>query len=73
MTDEQSPERPVLTVVRGEPSADELAALVAVVAAASAAGSAAHHHPTRSAWSDPLRSVRAPLPRGGWRGSSAPR
>ncbi len=70
---EQQPERPVLTVVRGEPDDVELAALVAVVTAAASAGSATHARPTRSAWADPSRSVRQPMSGGGWRSSFAPR
>ena len=62
--------RPLLRVVRGEPTPEELAALVAVVGAPAlerrrAAGCA------RSAWSDPARLVRRPLVHGpgpcGWR------
>ncbi|MFN8155974.1 MAG: acyl-CoA carboxylase epsilon subunit [Candidatus Nanopelagicales bacterium] len=70
---EQQPERPVLTVVRGEPDAVELAALVAVVTAAASAGSSSHTPPARSAWADPSRSVRQPMVGGGWRTSFAPR
>jgi len=70
---EQPTERPVLTVVRGEPDAVELAALVAVVTAAASAGSASHPRPARSAWADPSRSVRGPMTTGGWRNSFAPR
>ncbi len=74
MTEQQpTPERPVLTVVRGEPDDVELAALVAVVTAAASAGSASHPRAERSAWADPSRSVRGPLPAGGWRTSFAPR
>ena len=68
-----APERPVLTVVRGEPSDVELAALVAVVTAAASASATSHHRPVRSAWADPSRSVRQPMSTGGWRTSSAPR
>jgi hypothetical protein len=64
--------RPMLRVVRGAPDDVELAALVAVVAAASAAAVVAPR-PVRSQWADPARSVRGPLPTGGWRASSAPR
>ncbi len=70
---EAAPQRPVLTVVRGEPDAVELAALVAVVTAAASAGGASHRAPVRSAWADPARSVRGPMPGGGWRASFAPR
>ena len=70
---------PVLQVVRGTPSAEELAALVAVVSAvtAGAASSAAADNasaPRRSAWGDPGRTLRRPLSPGpdGWRGSARP-
>jgi hypothetical protein len=65
-------ERPVLRVVRGTPDAVELAALVAVVTAASGGDEPASRrvHP---AWASPSRTVRAPLPSGGWRASGAPR
>lgn len=70
---EAAPERPVLTVVRGEPDDVELAALVAVVTAAASAGTGSHPTLVRSAWADPARSVRGPMPGGGWRASFAPR
>jgi hypothetical protein len=66
-------DRPVLRVVRGTPDAAELAALVAVMAAASGAGAQPPLTRTRSAWSAAERTVRGPLPTGGWRASSAPR
>jgi hypothetical protein len=65
-------ERPVLRVVRGTPDAVELAALVAVVSAAGG-DDAPPPHVARAAWASPSRSVRAPLPSGGWRASVAPR
>jgi hypothetical protein len=66
------PVRPVLRIVRGNPDAAELAALVAVVAAASAGGDTTPPAP-RSAWAAPARSVRGTLPGGGWRSSYSPR
>jgi Acyl-CoA carboxylase epsilon subunit len=64
-------ETPLLRVVRGEPSPEELAALVAVLAAGTAAAPAAR--PPRSAWSDPARllGVHAPGP-SAWRRSALP-
>jgi hypothetical protein len=76
VTDESTTEheRPVLRVVRGTPDALELAALIAVVAASGGDdGSNAAPAPARSAWAAPGRSVRGPLPSGGWRSSLAPR
>lgn len=64
---------PVLQVVAGNPSAEELAALVAVL---SAAGTGAEAAPTRqvSAWADPSRGVRVTTypGRGAWRTGSWP-
>jgi hypothetical protein len=55
--------RPILRVVKGDPTPEELAALVAVVAArnAAAAHAAARTKPKlRSQWGHPARMVRAP-------------
>lgn len=67
-------DRPLLRVVRGDPTAEELAALVAVLAAR-AAGAPGARPARRTAWNDPARLVREPVhPRpGGWRGSALPR
>lgn len=63
-------ERPVAIDVRaGEPSPEELAALIAVVGEAYAgeAAEAVADEPERSAWSVSQRALRAPLPREiGW-------
>ena len=69
MTSERAvvPVMPEVSVVRGNPTAEELAALVAVVrqqAAASASGAEGAPLP-RSAWSDPAARLRGPLP-GRW-------
>ena len=69
--------RPLLRVVRGEPTDEELAALVAVVAsrqAASAALARRGEARRRSPWADPARAVRRPLPPGpdAWRRSALP-
>jgi hypothetical protein len=68
-------EGPLLRVVRGEPTAAELAALVAVLTARAAAGAAARRPRPRSAWADPADRVRAPLAAGpgAWRRSALPR
>ena len=73
MTDPEAT-RPVLRVVRGEPSADELAALVAVLTTRSVSG-AALAPPRRTAWNDPARLVRQPVYAGpgAWRASGLPR
>jgi hypothetical protein len=64
-------ETPYLRVVRGEPTAEELAALVAVLAARSAAPTPPR---PRSAWADPARRLGLagrPGP-GAWRRSALP-
>ena len=65
---------PYFRVVRGEPTPDELAALVAVVAARAAAAGAAPAPRLRPAWSDPARRLgltSRPSP-GAWRRSALP-
>ncbi len=66
------PDRPLLRVVRGTPSAQELAALVAVVA--TRASAAAEPVPAaRPLWGRPvLRPTLTPGP-GAWRASGLPR
>jgi hypothetical protein len=66
-------DRPVLRIVRGEPTDEELAALVAVVSTLGTAPETPA--PTRSAWSDRRVLVRAPLAHGpgAWRASGLPR
>jgi len=66
----------LLKVVRGQPSPEELAALVAVIAnrAAGSVGEPAAP-PKVSGWTDRSRSMRSPgrpFP-GGWRASALPR
>ena len=67
---------PVLTVVRGEPSPAELAALVAVVAARAASGATGDTGPAhKDVWRDRSRAVRPllyPGP-GRWSTSNWPR
>ena len=65
---------PLLRVVRGDPTPEELAALVAVVAARASAARAVRDRPRRSAWGDPasaVRGVHRPGP-DGWRRSRLP-
>ncbi|HLK95801.1 MAG TPA: acyl-CoA carboxylase epsilon subunit [Nocardioidaceae bacterium] len=71
---EEGPRRPLLRVVRGEPTAEELAALVAVVAARSVAAQAVRPADPRSAWGHPARAVRGAHRPGpdGWRRSALP-
>ena len=70
------PGRPLLRVVRGDPSPDELAALVAVVAARAAVAADAEP-PRRPLWGRPvlrptLTCGLTPGP-GAWRASGLPR
>ena len=64
---------PFLRVVRGDPTPEELAALVTVLAARAAAG-AAEPRRARSTWADPAARLRAPLRPGpgAWRRSGLP-
>jgi hypothetical protein len=66
------PERPGLRVVRGDPTAEELAALVTVLVTRS--GEMAEPARGRSAWNDPARLVRRPVTAGlgGWQASGRP-
>jgi hypothetical protein len=66
---------PLLRVVRGEPTDEELAALVAVVTAKSAAAAAAAEEPARSQWRNRSRNIRPPIGPGpgSWRASGLPR
>jgi len=69
----EQPARPHLTVVRGEPTPEQLAALIAVVGARASSGSADEEPPARSRWADPvLRTPLSPAP-GAWRASALPR
>jgi hypothetical protein len=68
-------ERPVLTVVRGEPTPEELAAVVVVLAARTGqAGPAAAARPP-SQWAAKDRQMRPQLTagHGAWRASALPR
>ncbi len=67
-------EEPFLRVVRGAPTAAELAALVAVLTARAAAGTARAATPRR-AWADPASRLPPPLHPGpgAWRRSGLPR
>lgn len=84
MTEPESPEstqgsqsteqaRPVLRVVRGDATPEEVAALLGVVA--SLGGGATPPRRPRSSWAHPERQVRRPVHAGpgGWRASGLPR
>lgn len=67
--------RPLLRVVRGDPTPQELAALVAVVAACRVTAGGDRPRPPRSRWADPAARIRRRLPHGqdAWRASARPR
>ncbi len=73
----QQPAPPLLRVVRGNPSAAEVAALVTVVSAIGAASTAvAHEAADSSHWSAPSRLHRPPIfpgNAGNWWASGLPR
>jgi hypothetical protein len=68
-----SEDRPVLRVVRGDATPEEVAALVAVVSALGAPAETPVRR--RPEWSAPHRAHRRTLPHGagGWRSSGLPR
>ena len=71
--DDTAPVRPLLTVVRGEPTPEQLAALIAVVSArAAGSGSTDAPAPVRPLWNRP--QLRTPLTHGpgAWRASGLP-
>lgn len=65
----------LIRIVRGEPTAEELAALLAVLAAGEPGQTPAPAGPPASGWTDRSRSVRGALPHGpnGWRAAAFPR
>jgi hypothetical protein len=71
---EQPPQRPLLRVVSGEPTAEELAALTVVVAALASRGGARRRPRPVGAWAAPARTHRRPLQAGpgGWQAAGRP-
>ena len=74
------PARPVLSIVRGQPTEAEIAAVIAVLAVRARAAAALASVPgpasaSHSAWSDRSRRLREPIVRGhgAWRASALPR
>jgi len=65
MTDE----RPVLRVISGDATPEELAAITALIAASGSAQAAAEPPPSRGRWNDPAHSMRRAWAHGegGWR------
>lgn len=69
----QQPAAPVLRIEAGNPTPEELAALVAVILAGSAAGEGGAPEPPRSRWAAPQARLRATGPgAGAWRFSGMP-
>jgi hypothetical protein len=69
-----APERPVLRVVRGNATPEEIAAVVAVLLSRPAVVDMSAARPVPSAWADRSRLVRRPLFPGpdAWRRSALP-
>jgi len=69
------PAHPLLRVVRGEPTAEELGALVAVLAARGSEAASAPSPRAGGGWSDHARGMRTALPHGPgrWRSAALPR
>jgi hypothetical protein len=67
-------EQRFLQVVRGDPTPEEIAALVAVLTARARAAAEPEPLRRRSAWSDPARRLRQPLSHGpgAWRAAALP-
>ena len=67
--------RPVLRIVKGNPTPEEIAALVTVLSARSAAAGGEKPPPRRSEWAGHERRMRRPVhpSPGGWRASALPR
>lgn len=69
----ESAERPTLRVMRGDPTPEELAALVAVLAAASGGEPVSGPPAPVSQWAPPARLMRPAVAPTGWWESSLPR
>jgi acyl-CoA carboxylase epsilon subunit len=73
--DDDQPARPLLRVVRGDATPEEIAALVAVLAARGGESDApAQPRSVKNTWSDRSRLLRRPLATGpgAWRNSALP-
>jgi hypothetical protein len=60
---------PILRIVRGDATPEELAALIALVGASAGEPDRAPTRPPRGRWNDPTHGLRRPLAfgEGGWR------
>jgi len=72
--DDDQPVRPLLRVVRGDATPEEIAALVAVLAARGDDEAPSQPRLVKNAWSDRSRLLRRPLAAGpgAWRNSGLP-
>ena len=82
MSDDDTPQapepetrRPVLRIVKGDPTPEEIAALVTVLSARAASAGGEQPPPRRSEWAGHERRMRRPVhpSPGGWRASAYPR
>ena len=73
--DDDQPARPLLRVVRGDATPEEIAALVAVLAARGGDEAPSQPRSVKNTWSDRSRLLRRPLSPGpgAWRASALPR
>ncbi len=71
MSTEEHP--PTLRIVRGDPTAEEIAALVAVLAAATGGEAPAEPTGHGSQWAPPVRLMRPAVSPSGWWESALPR
>jgi hypothetical protein len=72
-TPDTPPGPPALRIVRGDPTAEELAALVAVLAAASGGAETSGPAVPVSQWAPPARLLRPAVAPTGWWESTLPR
>jgi Acyl-CoA carboxylase epsilon subunit len=70
----EQPQRPLLRIVSGEPTAEELAALTVVVAALAQRRGPRRRPTPVGAWGSPARTHRRPVQAGpgGWQASGRP-
>ena len=75
MSEDETPPRPLLRIVRGDPDAAELAALTVVLTAAGGGEEEPPDPGPPSTWARRTDLVRGPVHPGpgGWRGSARPR
>jgi hypothetical protein len=73
--DQQSGQYPAITITKGNPTDEEIAAVVAVLTAVTAAGPATPPQAPRSGWAAYWRAVRAPVAPGpgAWQAAVRPR